>query len=159
MPVRGLVGTDYTRVRPDFKVIADPFTGEDVVVVPPITPDVALIHAFTADTDGNVLVDRMEDDHLLAQASRRVIVTVEDIVSSAGDSDNTPLQETPAGLFVSGIYITAIVHAPQGAYPTGCRGLYDHDAAHIRRYLQLSKTPEGFHSYLEAEVLQEMVRP
>jgi glutaconate CoA-transferase subunit A len=159
MPVRGLIGSDYLKVRPDFKVIPDPFTGEDVVVVPPITPDVALIHALAGDAEGNLLVDRIEDDHLLAQASRRVIATVEAIVPSAGAFASTPLQETPGGLFVSGIYVTAVIHAPRGAYPMGCRGLYEHDAAHVRDYMRAAQTPAGFQGYLEAYVLPEMVRP
>lgn len=146
MPVRGLVGSDYLKARPDFKVIRDPFTGEDVAVVPPITPDVALIHALKGDLEGNILVDRIEDDHLLAQASRRVIASVEEIVPAGH------LTETPEGLFVSGIYVTALVHAPGGAYPTGCRGYYEHDPAQIRRYLDAAKTPEAFHTYLEAYI-------
>lgn len=146
MPVRGLVGTDYTRVRADFKVIQDPFTGEEVVVVPPITPDVAFIHALKGDPEGNVLVDRVEDDHLLAQASKRVIASVEDIVSPRA------LQETPEGMFVSGLYITALVHAPHGAYPTGCRGLYEHDPAQIRAYIEAAKTAEGLQAYLREKV-------
>ena len=159
MPVRGLIGSDYLTVRPDFRVIPDPFTGEDVVVVPPITPDVALIHALAGDAEGNLLVDRMEDDHLLAQASRRVIATVEAIVPCAGALAQMPLQETPGGLFVSGIYVTAVVHAPRGAYPMGCRGLYEHDAAHVRHYVQVAQTPAGFQEYLDASVLQDPVRP
>ena len=91
-------------------------------------------------------MDRIEDDHLLAQASQRVIVSVEEIVSPAA------LAETPEGLFVSGIYVTALVHAPRGAYPTGCRGYYEHDAAHIRQYVEAAKTTEAFRAYLDAYV-------
>jgi glutaconate CoA-transferase subunit A len=158
MPVRGLVGTDYVKVRPDFKVIQDPFTGEDVVVIPPITPDVALIHALTGDADGNILVDRMEDDHLLAQASRRVVASVEEMLPAVGAVREPPLQETPEGMLVSGMYITAVVHVPHGAYPTGCRGLYDHDQAAIRAYLEAAKTTEGFQAYLE-EYVRRRKRP
>ena len=146
MPVRGFIGSDYLRARPDFKVIQDPFTGEAVAVVPPITPDVALIHALKGDQGGNLLVDRIEDDHLLAQASHRVIASVEEVVSSGA------LEETPEGLFVSGIYVTALVHAPHGAFPTACRGCYDGDAAHIRGYVEAAKTPEAFRAYLDAYI-------
>jgi glutaconate CoA-transferase subunit A len=148
MPVRGLVGSDYLKARPDFRVIRDPFSDEDVAVVPPITPDVALIHALKGDPEGNILVDRIEDDHLLAQASRRVIASVEEIVPGED------LAETPEGLFVSGIYVTALVHAPRGASPTGCRGHYEHDPIQIRRYLEAAKTPEAFHAYLEEYIYE-----
>jgi len=154
MPVRGLLGSDYLKIRPDFKVLQDPFTGDDVVVVPPITPDVALIHALKGDSAGNLLVDRIEDDHLLAQASRRVIATVEELVPLVGGSGGPALQETTDGLFVSGVYITALVHAPHGAYPAGCRGLYEHDPTHIRRYMEAARTTTGFQDYLETYVLK-----
>jgi glutaconate CoA-transferase, subunit A len=146
MPVRGFLGSDYLKARPDFRVIHDPFTGEQVVVVPPVTPDIALIHALKGDPEGNLLVDRTEDDHLLAQASHRVIASVEEIVSTG------TLAETPEGLFVAGIYVTALVHLPHGAHPTACRGYYAHDAAHIRRYLEAAMTPQAFQAYLDAHV-------
>jgi glutaconate CoA-transferase subunit A len=146
MPVRGFIGSDYLHARPDFKVIQDPFTGEEVVVVPPITPDVALIHALKGDAQGNLLVDRIEDDHLLAQASQRVIASVEEIVPAG------TLAETPGGLFVSGLYVTALVHAPCGAYPTACRGYYAYDPVQISSYVEAAKTPEAFRSYLDALV-------
>jgi glutaconate CoA-transferase subunit A len=149
MPVRGLLGSDYLKARADFQVMRDPFSGEAIAVVPPITPDVALIHALKGDPEGNVLVDRLEDDHLLAQASRRVIVSVEEVVPAGA------LVETPEGLFVAGIYVTALVHAPQGAYPAGCRGYYDHDPHHLRRYLEAAQTPEAFQAYLESYVFEE----
>jgi glutaconate CoA-transferase, subunit A len=148
MPVRGFVGSDYLKARPDFKVIQDPFTGEDVVVVPPTIPDVALIHAHRGDAEGNLLVDRIEDDHLLAQASHRVIASVEELVPTG------TLAETPEGLFVAGIYVTALVRAPYGAHPTACRGHYAHDADQIRRYLEAAKTPEVFQAYLDAHVFE-----
>jgi glutaconate CoA-transferase, subunit A len=146
MPVREFVGSDYLTARPDFKVILDPFTGEQVVVVPPITPDVALIHALKGDPEGNLLVDRLEDDHLLAQASHRVIASVEEIVPAGA------MLETTEGLFVSGIYVTAVVHAPHGAFPAACRGYYGHDVAQIRRYVEAAKTSDAFHAYLDAYV-------
>jgi glutaconate CoA-transferase subunit A len=146
MPIRGFIGSDYLKARPDFQVIRDPFTGEEIVVVPPITPDVALIHALQGDLEGNLLVDRIEDDHLLAQASERVIASVEEIVPCGA------LEETAQGLFVSGLYVTALVHAPHGAFPTACRGYYDYDAGHIRTYVEATKTPEAFRAYLDASV-------
>jgi glutaconate CoA-transferase subunit A len=146
MPVRGFLGSDYLKARPDFRVIQDPFTGEDVAVVPPITPDVALIHALKGDPDGNILVDRLEDDHLLAHASQRVIASVEELVPAG------IMTETPEGLFVSSLYVTALVLAPHGATPTGCRGYYAHDAVLLRRYLDAAKTPEAFRAYLDAFV-------
>ena len=81
MPVRGHVGSDYERLRPEFRVISNPWAPtERVMLVPPIVPDVALIHAIAATVDGTLLLDHMEDDALLAQASRTVVASTERIV-------------------------------------------------------------------------------
>src|SRR5947207_3497782 len=81
MPVRGHVGSDYERLRPEFRVISNPWAPtERVMLVPPIVPDVALIHAIAATRDGTLLLDHMEDDALLAQASRTVVASAERIV-------------------------------------------------------------------------------
>src|SRR5882724_6044585 len=69
MPVRGHVGSDYERLRPEFRVIPNPWAPpERVMLVPPIAPDVALIHAIAATGDGTLLLDHMEDVALLAWA-------------------------------------------------------------------------------------------
>src|SRR2546425_11260220 len=82
MPVRGHVGSDYERLRSEFRVIPNPWSpSERIMLVPPIAPDVALIHAIAATADGTLLLDHMEDDALLAQASRAVVASTERIVA------------------------------------------------------------------------------
>src|SRR2546425_7332242 len=74
MAVPGHVGSDYERLRPEFKVIPNPYDpAQPVMIVPAIRCDAALIHALAATPDGTLLLDHMEDDALLAQASRVVI--------------------------------------------------------------------------------------
>ena len=147
MPVPGHVGSDYEALRPEFKVIPDPYSGKDVLLVPAIVPDVAFIHALQADTDGNLLLDEKEDDFLLAQASRVVVVSTEEIV------DLQTLRRAPYGLRLSAIHVTALVHAPGGAHPTACRGRYGIDADHLAEYLGLAKSDETFRAYLQRYVL------
>ncbi len=146
MPARGIIGTDYLRVRPDFRVIDNPYGGPDdtrIVVVPAIRPDVGVFHAYVADRHGNVLVEPQQNIQLLAAASRFVIATAERVV----DED---LTQTPRTLpLVSGLHIDVVVPAPRGAHPTGVPGLYPPDEAHIRRYLAAASTPEGFAAYLD----------
>lgn len=142
MPVAGHVGTDYERLRPEFTVISDPYSGADVLVVPPVVPDVALIHALRADADGDLMLDEKEDDALLAQASRVVVASAEEIV----DADT--LRRTPYGVRLSGIYVTALVDAPGGAHPTACHGRYAIDDAHLYQYLALAGSEETFREYL-----------
>ncbi|OZB95370.1 CoA transferase subunit A [Paenibacillus sp. XY044] len=143
IPVRGLIGTGYMDIRSDFKVITNPFQLEEsIAVVPAIRPDVAIFHAFQADTHGNVAAYPGHNNRLLAQASRHVIVSVEEIVTPE------ELSRHP-GTIIPSVYITAVVHAPQGAYPTGCPGHYGIDGDHIRAYVEASRSEPAFREYID----------
>ena len=146
MPVPGHVGSDYARLRPDFKIITDPYSGKDVFLVPPIIPDVALIHALAADRSGNLLLEEKEDDFLLAQASRVVIASAERIVPA------DQLRRADYGVFLPSIHVTAVVLLPGGAHPTPVRGAYGLDAGHLSEYLSAAASDESFKAYLDRYV-------
>ena len=147
MPVAGHVGSDYERLRPEFCVVANPFApGERVLLVPPIRPDVALIHAIAAAPDGTLLLDPMEDDALLAQAARVVVASTERIVT------RDALHAVADGLILPGIHVMAVVEAPGGGRPTLVRGVYGVDADHIREYLAAATDDVTFKSYLDRHV-------
>ena len=81
VPVIGLVGTDLLKRRDDMVVAADPFDGKTLsVVAKALRPDVAVFHAQKADRQGNVSCGYDAEALILAEASRRVIVTAEEIV-------------------------------------------------------------------------------
>ena len=142
----GHVGSDYEKLRPEFNVIADPYSGKDVLLVPAIVPDVSLIHALQADAEGNLLLDEKEDDFLLAQASRVVVASTEEIV------DPDALRCAPYGIRLSTIYVTALVQVPGGAHPTASRGRYGIDAAHLEEYLRLAASDAAFRDYVQRYV-------
>lgn len=147
MPVPGHVGSDYERLRPDFRVIANPFApGERVMLVPALRPDVALIHAIAADREGTLLLDHTEDDALLAQASRTVVVSAERLVAT------DELRRAPEGTVLEGIHVTAVVEAPGGAYPTLVRGVHPLDASHLREYVLAAADEVTFKEYLARHV-------
>ena len=82
VPVRGLLGTDYMRVRGDFKAVPNPYDPrEEIALVPAVAPDVAVFHGWQGDRHGNVVTSGTLDAKLIAQASRRTVATVEEIVS------------------------------------------------------------------------------
>jgi glutaconate CoA-transferase subunit A len=109
-PVPGLLGSDLLRVRPDFKVVDDPYRpGQQVVLVPAITPDFALVQALRADPEGNVVLSTRKDDRLLVQAARHVIVEVDAISPRATRSLLPDEQLVPAA------YVDTVVLAPTGA--------------------------------------------
>jgi glutaconate CoA-transferase subunit A len=147
MPVPGHVGSDYDRLRPDFRVIDNPFDPrERIMLVPAIRPDVALVHALAAAADGTLLLDHMEDDALLAQASRVVIASAERIV---------PLAEVRCateGVVLEGIHVTAIIEIPGGAHPTLVRGAYEADAKHLEEYVAAARDDASFAEYLGRHV-------
>lgn len=147
MPVRGIVGTDYPAVRKDFKVIQNPYGEDQVALVPPLRPDIALIHSFAADQEGNVLVDSFENEPLLARASRQVYASTEQIVS-------TGALKSREGTLIPAPYIEGVILLPGGARPTGCREFYPYEEESLHAYLQAARKKDMFLSYVE-RLLQE----
>jgi glutaconate CoA-transferase subunit A len=146
LPVRGILGSAYLAVNPRFRVIPDPFSGMDLVVVQSLTPDVTLVHAGAGDSQGNILIPRTSDWSLAITASSRVIATVEERVTG-------PLTDQPEWRLIPAIFLTALVQCPGGAAPTGYPGYYAQDEAHLTLYLQSSRGAATFADYLQENVL------
>jgi len=83
MPMAGMVGSDVVEAS-GFKTVSDPYTGQSVVAIQAIQPDVAIVHVQEADAEGNARIygTRFEDV-IISQAARRVIITCERVVTSA----------------------------------------------------------------------------
>ncbi len=145
LPVRGILGSVYLEVNPRFKIIPDPFLGEDLVVVQALTPDVTMVHGSQGDEAGNILIPRVSDWALAIRASKTVIATVEERVRG-------PLTDQPDWRLIPAIHITALVHQPRGAWPTEFPGYYGPDSEHIALYLQHAKDPAAFGDYLQEQV-------
>ena len=146
LPVRGILGSVYLEVNDDFRVFPDPFSGEELVVVKALRPDVTLVHGGKGDEAGNILIPRLADWPLAIRASRLVIATVEERVPG-------PLREDADWRLVPAIHVSALVHCPGGAAPTGYPGYYDLDEEHIALYLKSAKDPAAFADYLEKHVM------
>jgi len=155
MPLRGIVGSDVLKYRPDWRVIDNPFAnasfaeGDPIVLLPAIKPDVALIHAAMADRAGNVWIGRQRELATMAHAAERTIVTVEKIFD--GDLLADPL--LAAGV-LPGFYVERIAVAENGCWPLGLPDHYAADLAHLAEYAQLAATAEGFAKYLEQYVYE-----
>jgi glutaconate CoA-transferase subunit A len=151
MPLRGIIGSDVLRHRPDWTVIDNPFGDDDpIVVVPAIAPDCTLFHAETADRHGNVWIGRVRELATMAHAARTTLVTVEEIV----DGDLLADERSAAGV-LSSLYVDCVAHAPGGARPVGLGGRYGADEDHLREYLRAASSDEGFARYLERHVLAD----
>ena len=145
LPVRGILGSVYLAVNPRFRVMADPFSGEELVAVQALTPDVTLIHGAQGDDRGNLLIPRVSDWRLAVTASKKVIATVEERVAG-------PLTDQPDWRLIPAIHLTALVHCPGGAAPTGYPGYYPQDEAQISLYISSSRDAAAFARYLEDHV-------
>jgi len=129
-----------------YKIIKDPYSGKDIVAVQAIEPDVALIHAQRADVYGNVQIwgGRFEDTWKM-RAAKKVIVSVEEIV------DHEMMRLEPYKTTLPYPYVEAVVHLPNGAYPTSCYGLYNTDYDYIREYIQAARE-DKFQEHLDKYV-------
>jgi glutaconate CoA-transferase subunit A len=109
-----------------------PFTGEPLVLVPALKPDVAILHAHYADRHGNLYIEGPPvADILFAKASTKVIATVEEIIH------HQELAEK--GVTIPYFYVTAISEVPYGAHPTACYPRYAYDREHTASYYQAAK--------------------
>lgn len=153
LPLRGILGSDLLRHRPDWKVIdnpcAEPGARDPIVLIPAIRPDVTLFHARAADREGNVFIGVRRELMLMAHASRRTYVTVERI---DGDRDFLKDDATAAGT-IPALYVSAIAKAPRGSDPIGLPGGYGADNAALAAYARAAQTEKGFAEWLAAEVL------
>lgn len=149
MPLRGLIGSDIVTYRDDYRIIDNPFGepdggGDPIVALPAIVPDIALFHAPLADRAGNVWIGRNAELKIMAHASRKTLVTVEQF----HDGNLQDTDELAAGT-ISDMYIGAIARAPRGAWPYGVAGQYEDDADQFATYMRMARTEDGFGEYLE----------
>ncbi len=130
MPWRAGLGTSLPAVNPDLKVFHDPIRGEELIAVPPIKPDVTLLHAAAADAYGNVRHRGGPGwlDLYQHRAADRTIVQAEQVIA------NEEIRADPWATTIAAA--DAIVRSPFGAHPFYSRGFYVTDAAHLRGYLQ-----------------------
>lgn len=150
LPLRGVIGSDLLKVRPDWQVIDNPLAKNDpILIVPAIRPDVALFHAPFADRHGNVWVGRRRELFTMAHASARSVVTVEEIRDG-----NLLEDEMLAGATIPAFYIEAVALAPKGAWPLKFGTRYAEDSSHIQEYMRLAASEEGFRTYLERYVFE-----
>lgn len=132
LPTRGGTGSAVT-AELGLASVTCPYSGEQLVAVPALRLDVAVLHAEAADPEGNVLGPRWpsflhDSDAVLARAARRVVVTVERLATRA---------EVVAGgrTALFGFEVDAVVLLPGGARPCALPGSYDADLAALRAYL------------------------
>ena len=151
LPMRSMLGSGIIRRLPDVHEMACPFTGDKLVLVPALNPDVALIHVQRCDSYGNAQMDGLSFMDLdLAMAANRVILTSERIVS------NDQIRRTPDQTKIPFFAVEAVVEVPFGCAPHECYGVYEPFFEHLDQYAALIRgDPEsGMRDYLARHVYE-----
>ena len=149
LPIRSMLGSDVLKQRPEPKEFDCPFTGEKLLLVPALNPDVALIHVQRCDPYGNAQIDGLQFmDIDLAMAADRVILTTERIIS------NDQIRRTPDQTKIPFFCVDAVVEVPFGAAPHECFGVYEPMMNHMETYVaKVNAEPvEGMRDYLARHV-------
>jgi len=139
LPTRTLLGSDLPSTNPSLHEGASPMSGERLLFVDALAPDVAIVHVQRADESGGCHawgnLGVMED---AAQAAAQVIVVAEEIVSRDIISSDPNRVLTPPQK------VSAVVHEPGGAHPSPVQGLWGRDHAYYMEYHAATKTAAGF---------------
>ena len=157
MALRGILGSDLVSRRGDWRQIDNPFGvgnaggdvgGDPILLLPAISPEIALFHSPMADRDGNVWIGRRRELVTMAHAARMTLVTVEKIVE-----ESLLASEASAAGTLPALYVRAIAEAPRGSWPLGLGDDYAADGAHLLAYAEAARSEDGFRGYLEEFVL------
>jgi len=149
LPMRSMLGSDLIGRRPEAKTIDCPFTGEKLLLIPALNPDVAIIHVPRCDAYGNAQIDGLQFmDIDLAMAAKRVILTTETIVS------NDQIRRMPDQTKIPFFAVEAVVEVPYGAAPHECSGGYEPFFKHMDSYTALvnQEPVDGLKQYLDRYV-------
>jgi acyl CoA:acetate/3-ketoacid CoA transferase alpha subunit len=136
IPVKVMLGTD-TMMHSPGKVVKCPFTGEKVLLLPSLNPDVCIIHAHKADMYGNVQIDgHIVKDDLQARASKRVIVTCEELIS------DDKIRADPGKTVIPFYMVDAVIEQPWGSHPGNMPYKYYFDHQFTEDYLAAGRNSE-----------------
>jgi glutaconate CoA-transferase, subunit A len=151
-PWKAGIGTSFPEINPEIKVYNDPISGEPVLAIPAITPELAIIYAAHSDAYGNVQhVGTGFGDRAMWRAAKKTIAQVERVLP------NEEIRKDPRATSLYGV--DAVVRAPYGSHPFAGPGCYIEDGAHIREYVAAGNAyakngdRKPFEGYLQKYVL------
>ena len=147
LPTKTVKGSDVSKGA-QFKRVNCPFTGEELLAVRAIRPDVAVLHVQRADKEGNAHVwGNFGVTREAALAAKKVILTCEEIV------DHQVILSDPNRTVIPGFVVTSVVHEPFGSHPSSTQGYSRRDDDFYFEYHKATRTSEGFEQWLQKYVL------
>ena len=151
IPIQSLLGSDIlknllNKEVPEVKVTECPFTGEKMVLLKTLQPDVAFVHVQKADCTGNAIIQGPRWDEDAAKAADQIVIVADEIIPTELTPFLVEEVRIPAGR------VSMVVHQPYGAHPTSLYGVYDYDREHLTEYASMARTPDGMQEYLDRYV-------
>lgn len=144
MPMNPTAAGDLEQENPNHRTVTDPYSGNAVVVVPALKPDVAIVHVQRVDEDGNAQIwGIIGEQKEAAFAAERVILTAEEIV------DETIIRSDPNRTLIPGFIVEAVCQVPYCAHPSYTQGYYDRDNPFYLDWDEVSKSQESVQKYLD----------
>jgi glutaconate CoA-transferase, subunit A len=144
MPMNPTAAGDLERSNPNIRKVTDPYNGREVVVVPALKPDVAIVHVQRADAEGNAHIwGILGEQKEAAFAAEKVILTAEEIVSQE------IIRSDPNRTIIPGFIVEAVCHVPFCSHPSYTQGYYDRDNSFYLKWDGISKSQESVKAYLD----------
>jgi glutaconate CoA-transferase subunit A len=144
LPMNQVGVQDLEKANPRIKRIPDPYGGKDVVVVPALNPDVAIVHVQRADANGNAhLWGIIGEQKEAAFAAKKVILTAEEIV------DESVIRSDPNRTMIPGLIVHAVCDVPYACHPSYAQGYYDRDNEFYLQWDQVSSSEEAVRGWLD----------
>jgi len=144
LPMNQTGATDLEQANPSIRRVTDPYSGREVIVVPALNPDVAIVHVQRADSNGNAhLWGIIGEQKEVAFAAKHVILTAEEIV------DEALIRSDPNRTLIPGLVVDAVCHVPFASHPSYAQGYYDRDNEFYLSWDKISESPDATRQYLD----------
>lgn len=144
LPMNQTAAADLEQANPNIKRIADPYGGKDVITVPALNPEVAIVHVQRADAEGNAhLWGIIGEQKEAAFAAKKVILTAEEIV------DESAIRSDPNRTMIPGIIVDAVCQVTYACHPSYAQGYYDRDNDFYLQWDKISESAETAQAWLD----------
>lgn len=144
IPMNQTAATDLENNNPSIRRVVDPYSGREVIAVPPLQPDVAIIHVQRCDARGNAHIwGILGEQKEAAFAAHKVIVTAEEIV------DEKIIRSDPNRTLIPEFIVDAVCHVPYAAHPSYTQGYYDRDNAFYLAWDKISESGDEVKKWLD----------
>lgn len=144
MPMNQTGATHLEAANPNIRRVQDPYSMKDVIVVPALNPDVAIVHVQRSDKDGNAhLWGIVGEQKEAAFAAKHVILTAEEIV------DESVIRSDPNRTIIPGFIVDAVCHVPHSCHPSYAQGYYDRDNSFYLEWDKISSSIDTVKKWLD----------